>query len=179
MQRFRKTKPAEPPALEGVTHSESCAVFVTGMLEGDGYSVRPGMVAAHMHTTPSALSQILKSLEEKGLIVRSRGGEDFRAVALSLTDAGRAVAAEVDRQHTEHVQKVLEYIGEEDCRHLVATLQKILEYHEREQAALAAGCGQGLQPAPDPAAAPTGLAPDAACAAGSRADSPEGSAPCA
>ena len=87
-----------------------------------------------MHTTPSALSQILKSLEEKGLLVRHRTRDDFRAVALELTDAGSAVAQETERLHVEHAKAVIAYVGEEDFAHLLRTVDRILEFHEQASA---------------------------------------------
>ena len=47
-----------------------------------------------MRIRPASASELLTKLEEKGLIERSRDDEDRRKVRVSLTDAGRAKAAE-------------------------------------------------------------------------------------
>ena len=99
MRRLHQARATSRTVPEGVTPAEARAVHVVWLMSRQGEAARPGSVAAHMHTTPSALSQILKSLEEKGLLVRHRTRDDFRAVALELTDAGSAVAQETERLH--------------------------------------------------------------------------------
>ena len=64
-------------------------MMTVAMLEEHGEPIRPGRVAELSHTTPSALSQTFKALEEKGLIERRRAGDDYRAVTVSLTAEGR------------------------------------------------------------------------------------------
>ena len=96
MRRLHQARATSRTVPEGVTPAEARAVHVVWLMSRQGEAARPGSVAARMHTTPSALSQILKSLEEKGLLVRHRTRDDFRAVALELTDAGSAVAQETE-----------------------------------------------------------------------------------
>ena len=134
MRRLHQARATSRTVPEGVTPAEARAVHVVWLMSRQGEAARPGSVAAHMHTTPSALSQILKSLEEKGLLVRHRTRDDFRAVALELTDAGSAVAQETERLHVEHAKAVIAYVGEEDFAHLLRTVDRILEFHEQASA---------------------------------------------
>jgi DNA-binding MarR family transcriptional regulator len=46
-------------------------------------------LASHTSTEPSTLSRVVEGLLQRGLLLRDRSGEDARALALSLTDAGR------------------------------------------------------------------------------------------
>jgi DNA-binding MarR family transcriptional regulator len=46
-------------------------------------------LASHTSTEPSTLSRVVDGLLQRGLLVRDRSDEDGRALALSLTDAGR------------------------------------------------------------------------------------------
>ena len=90
MQRMRQRR-STPPLPPGITRGEINALMMLSIMEARGEVVRPGMLAACSHATPAlarALSQTLKSLEEKGLIVRRRGEGDSRSVTISLTDAG-------------------------------------------------------------------------------------------
>ena len=66
--------------------------------------------------------------------MRHRTRDDFRAVALELTDAGSAVAQETERLHVEHAKAVIAYVGEEDFAHLLRTVDRILEFHEQASA---------------------------------------------
>ena len=75
MRRLHQARATSRTVPEGVTPAEARAVHVVWLMSRQGEAARPGSVAAHMHTTPSALSQILKSLEEKGLLVRHRTRE--------------------------------------------------------------------------------------------------------
>ena len=86
--RTRKQR-QEPPAPEGITSAEMYTIMAVSRLEGEGRSVRSGDIAKCGHATPSAVSQILKSLEEKGLITRQRDKGDSRAVTVHLTKDGR------------------------------------------------------------------------------------------
>lgn len=69
--RMRKQR-QEPPAPKGITPAEMYAIMAVSRLEGEGRKVRPGDIAKCGQATPSAVSQTLKSLEEKGLITRQR-----------------------------------------------------------------------------------------------------------
>ena len=89
MQRSRRGNFA-PPLPEGVTPSEARTIMMVAGLRCEGEDVRPGRVAEMTHTTPSALSQTFKTLEEKGLIERRRASGDYRAVTVSLTEEGSA-----------------------------------------------------------------------------------------
>jgi MarR family transcriptional regulator, organic hydroperoxide resistance regulator len=46
-------------------------------------------LAGHTSTEPSTLSRVVDGLLQRGLVARQRSEDDARAVALSLTDAGR------------------------------------------------------------------------------------------
>src|SRR5437762_2003993 len=52
-------------------------------------------LASHTSTEPSTLSRVVDGLLQRGLLVRDRSGEDARALALSLTDAGRDLTVRI------------------------------------------------------------------------------------
>lgn len=131
MQRMRHER-FTPPSPEGLTPSEARAMVAIGGFDGACGDIRPGRVAEMTHTTPSALSQTFKTLEEKGLIERHRASADYRAVSVSLTEEGSRIAAESRRMHDEHMQQVMEHVGVEDMQHLVRILRKVIEFHERD-----------------------------------------------
>ncbi|MEG0989612.1 MAG: MarR family winged helix-turn-helix transcriptional regulator [Gordonibacter sp.] len=118
------------PAPKGLTQAESRILSAIDALHCRRDHVRPGLVAEVTHTKPSALSQTLRVLEEKGLLERHRTSSDFRGVALSLTDEGKRLAKESKRLHSEHMKEVVAFMGEDDIRHLIRILRKIVEFHE-------------------------------------------------
>ena len=136
-QRMRHDR-IMPPTPQGVTPTEARTMMAVDKLEASGEPIRPGRVAEISHTTPSALSQTLKALEEKGLIERHRTSDDYRAVTVSLTDEGRQFASEGRRLHNEHMEQVMAYVGEEDMAHLVRILKRVVEFHDRADASAAA-----------------------------------------
>ena len=104
--------------------------MMLSMMEARDEIARPGMLAACSHATPGAVSQTLKSLEEKGLIMRRRGEGDSRSVTISLTDAGHELEKEGRRLHDERFMHMLEFLGEDDAREFVRIVNRMLEFEE-------------------------------------------------
>ena len=129
MQRMRQRR-STPPLPPGITRGEINALMMLSIIEAHGEVVRPGMLAACSHATPGAVSQTLKSLEEKGLIVRRRGEGDSRSITISLTNAGREFEKEGRRLHDERFMHMLEFLGEDDAREFVRIVNRILEFEE-------------------------------------------------
>lgn len=129
MQRMRQRR-STPPLPPGITRGEINALMMLSMMEERDEIARPGMLAACSHATPGAVSQTLKSLEEKGLIVRRRGEGDSRSVTISLTDAGHEFEKEGRRLHDERFMHMLEFLGEDDAREFVRIVNRMLEFEE-------------------------------------------------
>ena len=191
--RMRKQR-QEPPAPEGVTPAEMYAIMAVSRLEGEGRSVRSGDIAKCGHATPSAVSQTLKSLEEKGLITRQRDKGDSRAVTVHLTEGGRAFSARGRELHEQMIDGVLTYLGPEDAEHLVRIVERLADFPASEVVrAQQKGCaradssaaGAGASPASDAntghAGAPASKAAGAAAgaSASSQASSAKGGVTCA
>lgn len=129
-------------------------------LEGEGRSVRSGDIAKCGHATPSAVSQTLKSLEEKGLITRQRDKGDSRAVTVHLTDDGRAFSARGREVHEQMIDGVLTYLGPEDAEHFVRIVERLADFPASEVVrAQQKGCAQADNPVAGADASP-------ACATG-------------
>ena len=71
---------SEMHVLEAVEKSSVDASGAAGMAE----------VAAHLSITSGTLSVAVKTLEQKGYLVRSRGSRDKRRVTVALTSAARS-----------------------------------------------------------------------------------------
>lgn len=156
--RMRKQR-KEPPAPEGVTPAEMYAIMAVSRLEGEGRKVRPGDIAKCGQATPSAVSQILKSLDEKGLITRQRDKGDSRAVAVHLTKDGCAFSARARELHEQIIDEVLTYLGSEDAEHFVRIMERLADFPACNAAqAQQDGCGQAGRPE---ASADAGPASDA------------------
>ena len=71
------------------------------------------------------LSRMLRSLEQHGLVRRSRSNEDGRRAHLSLTPKGRTVFTRLDQQKQEDVAARLHKLSPGDQRRLVAAMQVV------------------------------------------------------
>lgn len=56
---------------------------------------RLSQLAEHTSAEPSTLSRLVEGMLQRGLLLRDRSGEDGRALALSLTDAGRELTLRI------------------------------------------------------------------------------------
>lgn len=140
--RMRKQR-QEPPTPKGITPAEMYAIMVVSRLEGEGRKVRSGDIAKCGQATPSAVSQTLKSLEEKGLITRQRDKGDSRAVTVHLTENGRAFSARGRELHEQMIDEVLTYLGPEDAEHLVRIVERLVDFPACKAArAQQNGCAQ-------------------------------------
>lgn len=156
--RMRKQR-KEPPAPEGVTPAEMYAIMAVSRLEGEGRKVRSGDIAKCGQATPSAVSQTLKSLEEKGLITRQRDKGDSRAVTVHLTEDGCAFSARGRELHEQMIDEVLTYLGPEDAEHLVRIVERLADFPACEAApAQQNGCAQAGCPVASADASPASAA---------------------
>lgn len=135
------------------------AMMVVSRLEGEGRKVRSGDIAKCGQVTPSAVSQTLKLLEEKGLITRQRDKGDSRAVTVHLTEDGRAFSARGRELHEQMIDEVLTYLGPEDAEHLVRIVERLIDFPACDAArAQQNGCAQAGCPVASAGASPASTA---------------------
>lgn len=120
--------PCEPDA--GITGGESHVLHMLYTLSRhpEGEPVRPKELALLMCVTPSALSQVVKSLEGKGLVERSRSASDNRAVSLSLTPEGERLAERIDVVWCKAVSDCVEYVGRDDFLTMMIAMEKMIDF---------------------------------------------------
>lgn len=156
--RMRKQR-QESPTPKGITPAEMYAMMAVSRLEGEGRKVRSGDIAKCGQATPSAVSQTLKSLEEKGLITRQRDKGDSRAVTVHLTEDGRAFSACGRELHEQMIDEVLTYLGPEDAEHLVRIVERLVDLPACKAArAQQNGCAQAGYPIASADASPASAA---------------------
>lgn len=155
MGRLKHERYVPTIEIEGLTPAESTVLMcIDRIMLHEGSAPRPGRVGRFIHMSPSALSQILKSLEDKDLVERKRDGEDSRAVSLHLTQEGEAKAEQGRARLRADVDGLESYLGEDDLRNLVSILKKVDAYFQKQVAAGhmtqhdAAGCMPPFPPFP-------------------------------
>lgn len=88
----------------------------------NGSSRTPSGFASFQATTRGTASQIIKSLERRDLIVRTRSERDRRSVCFDLTDEG---AAMLSRDPLRHLVGVIETLATIERDRFLATLSRL------------------------------------------------------
>lgn len=156
MRKLHRAGPPWMPSCEGLTANQARALHLIYMLEESaGHDARPGLLAGHLAVSPSAFSQVIKALEERGLVTRGRGEDDFRAVSLRLTPAGAALAGELDDAFTTRMRRLVDYVGPELFSQMMDGVAKVVEFRLAETAP-AAEAGPSAGPGAEGGAGPRG-----------------------
>lgn len=90
--------------------------------------VKAGTLTESMHVVPGRMTDILKSLEYKGFIVRKRQESDKRIVKVFITEQGRREAEEKRQQIHREYQGLIKKLGEKDALEFIRLLKIVLEY---------------------------------------------------
>lgn len=120
-------------AREGVDLDAAAIVTVT-VLANHGPQ-RPSALAAHLVTGASNASKIIRRLTEAGFAIREPDPDDARAQLITLTDAGRKIAASFVSAGDGLVDELLEGWSAADRELFTGLLQRF----EQATVALAAG----------------------------------------
>jgi len=120
----------------GAALSRECGLGISDFevllfLSGPGEASRPaarrvGQLGAAVSLSQSALSRLVGRLVARGLVARANGGDDHRAVLVSLTDAGREVLRRAMPLHRACVHEhVLRNLSDQDQATLLAILGRV------------------------------------------------------
>jgi DNA-binding MarR family transcriptional regulator len=115
----------------GLTPAEAGVLRV--LARADGISQRD--VADRVGAVPSRIVVLVDSLQDKGLVTRSRSRTDRRHHELRLTTAGAAMLKRLRRVAEEHERSLLEPLSERERDQLTRLLAKIAAGHDLEQEA--------------------------------------------
>ncbi len=88
--------------------------------------IRPGELAQHLRVAPRSVTDVVDSLEERGLVQRRPDPTDRRATVLTLTDDGRALVAKVEKARKSDAHAYFERLTDDDraaLRRILTTLE--------------------------------------------------------
>ena len=91
-----------------------------------------GELCRRLHVVPGRMADILKRLEEKELIVRSKDEADRRVVRASITEKGRQLSNERRMEISKEYKGLFDILGENDVRELIRLLKIVLAYYPEE-----------------------------------------------
>lgn len=93
--------------------------------------VTAGMLTEQLHVVPGRMTDILKSLENKGLIVRYRDEEDKRRVNVYITEKGKLEAVNKRTYIADEYQDLFQILGKKDTQELIRLLKIVLSYSDK------------------------------------------------
>lgn len=129
-RRLKRLRPALSPSMDGLTPMEVHALALLFCADEQQLSVKPSDIARRLRVSASAVSQLLKSLERKGFIVRARAEGDLRSVRIGLTEKGQSLSAQLRRERSKQFMDMVEIVGIDNMNQLVMILEKICDYAE-------------------------------------------------
>ena len=74
---------------------------------------------------PGSASEILSKLESSGWIVRTQNESDRRTTDISLTDSGREIAKEAQKQRSKRHEEMFSCLSGEEKQELLSLLEKV------------------------------------------------------
>ncbi|PWF23149.1 MarR family winged helix-turn-helix transcriptional regulator [Corticimicrobacter populi] len=92
-------------------------------------------ISKEIHVSPSTVVGILDRLEDKGLVRRERGREDRRIVFVSVTEAGRTLAAEAPSPLQKKLADALNALPELEQATITLSLERIVDLMDPESVA--------------------------------------------
>ena len=111
---------ADAGRSEGLNPAQSMALEY--LARANKFSRQPSHVAEFMGSTRGTISQTLKALREKGLIVEMRSEADRRAISYALTPTGIEI---LDQSNT--LRSTFQDLSESQLNQLEQSLQTILD----------------------------------------------------
>ena len=140
MERFRRLK-----VFRNITDLKKGEFFTLEYLYREKKAnpqtrgVYSSTIAEELDIAPSAVSRMLRTLEEKGYVERSVNREDRRNTFVHLTQKGEKTCAQTVAAMQMVIGRVQARMGGEDIRQLTALCEKLLGILEEESQNLCKG----------------------------------------
>jgi DNA-binding MarR family transcriptional regulator len=89
-------------------------------------------VRVYLGCAPSTASELIKRLQKKGLLIRTRAPSDERAIAIELTDLGRETVAEHTSLDPEKLRTGIAGLTTEERSALIGSLETVADALDRD-----------------------------------------------
>lgn len=111
--------------------------------------VTVGALAREIHLGHATVTGILTRMEDRGLVVRTRGSQDRRSVLVQLTSEGTKIVREAPSPLQERFHQELSRLHEWERTMILATLQRIASMMDAEAIEAAPVLVTGVAAAPE------------------------------
>ena len=108
-----------------------------------GRAVRVSELVRSIPVPPPAISRGLRSLEQKGLIVRSLDPDDRRNILVQLTEQGDELAEVASKKMDAFLDAVMSQMEPDEVRQMTKSLQKLIDISKNEMTKMKESCKEG------------------------------------
>jgi len=119
-------------SIAGCTPSEIRVLIC--VKRGGNPLVTVSEISKHLLVTPPSITQILNTLEARGLIERHMDTTDRRVIVVKLTEHGEQVTEQADEAFSATMKRLIEYLGEQQSNQLADLLFKVFRYFAENEA---------------------------------------------
>lgn len=116
MQLFAENRPQQAADWQQRQRSATGSDGMLGVLlylsRAEG-AVTAGMISKVMRITTGRVSVLIKKMVEKGLVTRTKSAQDARVTEIRLTDKGRGVIDDIQRQRNDQLKQLIDTVGME------------------------------------------------------------------
>lgn len=126
----------------GITHGEFMVlerIHSYSRQYGEIYGAHVSDLVRELEISPPALSRMLRSLEQKGLLERESDREDRRNTCVCLTGQGRQMRENGHRMLVEFARVTVEHMGEAQMRELICLWNRLADVLQEQIAAYRKG----------------------------------------
>jgi len=139
ISKFKKLRSWIPP-VPGLSHGEFMMMHMLDKcrelkVNQDNPGIKISTLSAHMHMSMPGASQMLNSLENKGMVERIMAKDDRRVIYVNFTEKGRTLLTESMQDFLGAMDQVLEEFGEKDSKELIVLLNRLSDIMERLKSA--------------------------------------------
>lgn len=121
--RLWETRPRE--FVNRLNETQAGIGAVLKLLCQEKRALTAGEISERMQVSSARIAVLLKKMEAKNLVVRSKDASDRRITVVSLSDNGQNVVRQIEAEVYRQVEQLIDRIGMERLREFVATAGEI------------------------------------------------------
>ena len=92
-----------------------------------------GRISNKLEITSGRMASVLKSLERKNLIIRSKCKIDSRQTIVSITTEGTIAVENHSKDVYNHISNMMKFLGEKDAKEFVRIQKRVFDYQDEER----------------------------------------------
>lgn len=128
--RFRRMDLSKLTPSEFKPSEVRLMFYIMHGMEKDERGVTVSELSAMLEVASPTVTPLVRSLEERGMVLRYNDREDRRAVRVKLTEPGIAQVKEIAKIRSAQIQGLVDYLGEEKSQQLIELLEQVYTYME-------------------------------------------------